>query len=96
MEGNFNIVDLSDIYCFIRLGEMYSQLFDDEWLEVFEVFKFKIEDDGDDVFFDMFYMLQNILMVVLVLCLCVQVLFLVKLMIWCKFSNCFFFFLEYF
>lgn len=44
---------------------MYSQLFDDEWLEVFEVFKFKIEDEDDDIFFDILYILQDLLMVLL-------------------------------
>lgn len=40
--GNFNIVDLSDKYCFIKIGEFYSELYDNEWLEVFEVIKFLV------------------------------------------------------
>lgn len=30
-EGNPNIADVSDTHRPTRLGEMYSQLFDDEW-----------------------------------------------------------------
>ncbi|XP_065930480.1 uncharacterized protein [Magallana gigas] len=60
-EGNPNIADLSDTHRPTRLGEMYSQLFDDEWSEAFEAFKPKTEDDGDDALPDTLYTLQNIL-----------------------------------
>lgn len=42
---------------------MYSQLFDDEWSEAFEVFKPKTEDEDDDIFPDTLYMLQDLLTV---------------------------------
>ncbi|XP_052719808.1 uncharacterized protein LOC128191665 [Crassostrea angulata] len=60
-EGNPNIADLSDTHRPTRLGEMYSQLFDDEWSEAFEAFKPKTEDDGNNVLPDTLYTLQNIL-----------------------------------
>ncbi|XP_056012439.1 enolase-phosphatase E1-like isoform X2 [Ostrea edulis] len=64
-EGNPNIADLSDTHRPTRLGEMYSQLFDDEWSEAFEAFKPKKEededDDDDDIFPDTLFVLQNML-----------------------------------
>nr|XP_034300343.1 uncharacterized protein LOC105333281 isoform X1 [Crassostrea gigas] len=60
-EGNPNIADLSDTHRPTRLGEMYSQLFDDEWSEAFEAFKPKTEDEDDDIFPDTLYILQDLL-----------------------------------
>ncbi|XP_056012440.1 uncharacterized protein LOC125679542 isoform X2 [Ostrea edulis] len=64
-DGNPNIADLSDTHRPTRLGEMYSQLFDDEWSEAFEAFKPKREededDDDDDIFPDILFILQNML-----------------------------------
>ncbi|XP_022323445.2 uncharacterized protein LOC111124658 isoform X3 [Crassostrea virginica] len=62
-EGNPNIADLSDTHRPTRLGEMYSQLFDDEWSEAFEAFKNKADgnEDDDDIFPDTLFILQNIL-----------------------------------
>ena len=49
-EGNPNIANLDDIHRPTRLGEMYSQLFDDEWSEAFEALKpyTKKEEEEDD------------------------------------------------
>lgn len=71
--GNFNIVDLSDKYWFIKIGEFYSELYDNEWLEVFEVIKFLvyfyvIEDLDIEYFEEVFWILKNILMVKKILC----------------------------
>ncbi|XP_061165407.1 uncharacterized protein LOC133174327 [Saccostrea echinata] len=64
-EGNPNIADLSDTHRPTRLGEMYSQLFDDEWSEAFEALKPKKDEDDeeedDDIFPDTLFILQNML-----------------------------------
>ncbi|XP_052719813.1 uncharacterized protein LOC128191669 [Crassostrea angulata] len=68
MEFIPNMADQSDIYCPTRLGEMYSQLFDDEWSEALEVFKPKTEDEDDDIFSDTLYILQDLLMNIFEFC----------------------------
>lgn len=88
MVGNFNIVDLSDKYWFIKIGEFYSELYDNEWLEVFEVIKFLvyfnvIEDLDIEYFEEVFWILKNILMVRKCLC-CVSGFFLLILRFYCK------------
>lgn len=39
--GNLNMVDLSDKNWFIKIGEKFGLLFDEEWFEVFEFFNEK-------------------------------------------------------
>nr|XP_022327802.1 uncharacterized protein LOC111127081 isoform X2 [Crassostrea virginica] len=65
-EGNPNIADLSDIHRPTRLGEMYSQLFDDEWSEAFEALKPNMkkgeeEDDEDELYPNILTLLHSIL-----------------------------------
>ena len=62
-EGNPNIADLSDIHRPTRLGEMYSQLFDDEWSDAFEALKPNIEekDDEDELYPNILTLLHSIL-----------------------------------
>ena len=65
-EGNPNIADLSDIHRPTRLGEMYSQLFDDEWSEAFEALKAytkkeEEEDDEDELYPNILTLLHYIL-----------------------------------
>lgn len=73
--------------CYVRIGEFYSELYDNEWLEVFEVIKFLvyfyvIEDLDIEYFEEVFWILKNILMVKKILCVmlciwfCVVVFFL--------------------
>ena len=38
-EGNPNIADLSDKHRPTKVGEMFGQLYDDEWAEAFEALK---------------------------------------------------------
>eukprot|EP00105_Crassostrea_gigas_P046404 XP_019930552.1 PREDICTED: uncharacterized protein LOC105347472 isoform X1 [Crassostrea gigas] len=63
-EGNPNIADLSDTHRPTRLGEMYSQLFDDEWSEAFEAFKdstiAKEGDDDDELYPNILSILQTL------------------------------------
>lgn len=40
--GNLNMVDLSDKNWFIKIGEKFGLLFDEEWFEVFEFFNEKL------------------------------------------------------
>ncbi|XP_052719812.1 uncharacterized protein LOC128191667 [Crassostrea angulata] len=68
MEVIPNMADQSDIYRPTRLGEMYSQLFDDEWSEAFEAFKSKTEDDDDGIAPDILYILQDLLMNIFEFC----------------------------
>lgn len=46
MDGNFNFVNLSDKNRFMKIGEKFGQMYDDEWSEVFDEIKcmFKKED----------------------------------------------------
>nr|XP_022325311.1 uncharacterized protein LOC111125624 isoform X2 [Crassostrea virginica] len=65
-EGNPNIADLSDIHRPTRLGEMYSQLFDDEWSEAFEALKPNMKkeaevDDEDELYPNILTLLHSIL-----------------------------------
>ena len=70
-EENPNIADLSDTHRPTRLGEMYSQLFDDEWSEAFEALKQYLklsnikkeeeEDDEDELYPYILTLLHSIL-----------------------------------
>ncbi|XP_062601177.1 uncharacterized protein LOC134262871 [Saccostrea cucullata] len=59
-EGNPNIADLSDTHRPTRLGEMYSQLFDDEWSEAFEALKPTTKEDEDEIYPNTLTLLQMI------------------------------------
>nr|XP_022323447.1 uncharacterized protein LOC111124659 isoform X2 [Crassostrea virginica] len=61
IEGDPNFADLRGTPRPTRLGEMYSQLFDDEWSEAFEALK-NIADgnEDDDIFPNTLFILQNI------------------------------------
>ncbi|KAK3099264.1 hypothetical protein FSP39_001848 [Pinctada imbricata] len=47
-EGNPNIADLSDRYRPTKIGEMFGQLYDDEWSEAYEALKEKSTVDEDE------------------------------------------------
>ncbi|XP_056012448.1 uncharacterized protein LOC125679548 isoform X2 [Ostrea edulis] len=67
-EGNPNIADLSDVHRPTRLGEMYSQLFDDEWSEAFEALKPSTKEDEDDIYPNTLALLQKIVQEVFTFC----------------------------
>ncbi|XP_062613486.1 uncharacterized protein LOC134275231 isoform X1 [Saccostrea cucullata] len=67
-EGDPNIADLSDVHRPTRLGEMYSQLFDDEWSEAFEALKPTTKEDEDEIYPNTLTMLQKIVKVVFSFC----------------------------
>jgi hypothetical protein len=46
-----------------RLGEMYSQLFDNEWSDAFEVLKSTTKEDEDEIYPDTLSLLQKIVQV---------------------------------
>lgn len=66
--GNPNIADLSDKHRPTKIGEFYSELYDNEWSEAFEVIKPLVypnatEDPDTEYFEDVLRILKNILMV---------------------------------
>ncbi|XP_061165229.1 uncharacterized protein LOC133174180 isoform X2 [Saccostrea echinata] len=67
-EGNPNIADLSDVHRPTRLGEMYSQLFDDEWSEAFEALKPTTKEDEDEIYPNTLTLLQKIVKEVFSFC----------------------------
>lgn len=55
IEGNFNIVDLSDKNCLINLVEYFLEFYDNEWMDVLEELidmESKFEEEGIKIFFD--------------------------------------------
>ncbi|XP_061164616.1 uncharacterized protein LOC133173647 isoform X2 [Saccostrea echinata] len=64
--GNPNIADLSDKHRPTKIGELYSELYDNEWSEVFEVIKAlrhpNAEETESDYFEDVLNTLKDILM----------------------------------
>ena len=65
-EENPNNSDLSDSHRPTRLGEMYSQLFDDEWSEALEALKPNIKkeeevDDEDELYPNILTLLHSIM-----------------------------------
>lgn len=66
--GNPNIADLSDKHRPTKIGEFYSELYDNEWSEAFEVIKPLVyphatEDPDTEYFEEVLRILKNILMV---------------------------------
>ncbi|KAK3100675.1 hypothetical protein FSP39_023643 [Pinctada imbricata] len=63
-EGNPNIADLSDAHRPTKVGEMFGQLYDDEWSEAFEALKppQEGEEEEDEVCVDVLMTLQKIVM----------------------------------
>uniref|UniRef100_K1RFD5 Mitochondria-eating protein C-terminal domain-containing protein n=1 Tax=Magallana gigas TaxID=29159 RepID=K1RFD5_MAGGI len=65
--GNPNIADLSDKHRPTKIGEFYSELYDNEWSEAFEVIKPLVypnatEDPDTEYFEEVLRILKNILM----------------------------------
>lgn len=65
---NPNIADLSDKHRPIKIGEFFSELYDNEWAGAFGVIKSleypnTTEDPDDEYFEDVLRILKNILMV---------------------------------
>lgn len=65
--GNPNIADLSDKHRPTKIGEFYSELYDNEWSEAFEVIKpleypNVTEDPDTEYFEEVLPILKNILM----------------------------------
>ncbi|XP_062613095.1 uncharacterized protein LOC134274866 [Saccostrea cucullata] len=64
--GNPNIADLSDKHRPTKIGELYSELYDNEWSEVFEVIKAlrhpNTEESETEYFEDVLNTLKDILM----------------------------------
>lgn len=71
--GNPNIADLSDKHRPTKIGEFYSELYDNEWSEAFEVIKPLVyphatEDPDTEYFEEVLRILKNILMVKKISC----------------------------
>lgn len=67
--GNPNIADLSDKHRPTKIGELYSELYDNEWSEAFEVIKTlrysNIKEESEsDYYEDILGTLKDILMVI--------------------------------
>lgn len=44
IENNLNVIDLSDINCFINFGEDFFEIYDNEYIDVFVYLKIKFVD----------------------------------------------------
>lgn len=41
MFNNFGIMDLSDEFWFLKLNDMFCEMYDDKWMDVMEDFSFE-------------------------------------------------------